>query len=53
MSVAKFNLGWVKLIWHYPTEVMLQRNSIITIFEVRLYGHLVSDATIGHGGESM
>ena len=53
VSIAKTNLGWVKLIGHQCVEVNTQTNSTISNFQVRSHGILVNDVHIAHGGKQM
>ena len=42
-SVAKSNIGWIKLIWPQGAQVKTQQNSILLIIQMRDHGCLVSD----------
>ena len=51
VSISKSNEGLVELIWNQCAEVKSQKNSIISNFQVRSHGYLVSDVNIAHGGK--
>ena len=52
-SVAKSNLGWIKLLWAQGAQVNTQQNSIISVIQMRDIGCVVNDVAKAHGGQQM
>ena len=52
-SVAKSNLGWIKLLWPQGAQVKTQQNSILSVIQMRDNGCVVNDVTKAHGGKQM
>ena len=50
-SVAKTDLGWVKLMWTQGAQVKMQKNLILSVVQMRDNGCVVSDVAIAHGGK--
>ena len=50
-SVAKSNLGWIKLLWLQGAQVKTQQNSILSVIQMRDNGCLVNDVAKAHGGK--
>ena len=50
-SVAKSNLGWIKLMWAQGAQVKMQENSILSVVQMRDNGCVVNDAVLAHGGK--
>ena len=50
-SVAKSNLGWIKLLWPQGAQVKTQQNSILSVIQMRDNGCLVNDVAKAHGGK--
>ena len=53
VSITKSNRGLVKLFWYQCAEVKTQQKSIISNFQVCLYGSLVSNVHVVQGGKQM
>ena len=43
VTVANPNIGWINLIWCQSAQVKSQNNSILSIFQMRHHGCLVSN----------
>ena len=51
--IAKTNQGWTKIVYNQCAEVTTQKNSIISNFQVRSHGILVSNINVAHGEKQM
>ena len=52
-SVAKSNLGWIKLYWPQGVQMKTQQNSILSVIQMRDNGCVVNDVAMAHGGKYM
>ena len=52
-SVAKSNLGWIKLLWPQGAQVKTQQNSILLVIQMCDNGCLVNDVAKAHRGKQM
>ena len=50
-SVAKSNLGWIKLMWAQGAQVKTQENLILSVVQMRDNGCLVNDVALAHRGK--
>ena len=52
-SVAKSNLGWIKLLWPQGAQVKTQQNLILSVIQMRDHECVVNDVAKAHGGKQM
>ena len=52
-SMAKLNIGWIKLIWPQGRQVKTQQNSILSILQMHNHGCLISDNSKQRGGKQI
>ena len=50
-SVAKSNLGWIKLMWAQGAQVKTQQNSILSVVQMRDNGCVVNDVAMAPSGK--